>query len=74
MGRASNSRKFKVIDSMIKNDLNAWSILYRIAYFVPLSQLERAYLEAVAQNCGMTYIGNQTDVVRLSYASEAKGN
>lgn len=56
MARMSNSRKLKVIERMARKDLNAWSILYRIAYFVPLSQLERAYDEAVAQSVGMTFI------------------
>lgn len=59
MARASSSRKSKVIDKMIRQDLNAWHILYRISYFVPLSQLERAYDEAVAQSVGMTFISKQ---------------
>ena len=59
MARMSSSRKSKVIDKMIRKDLNAWAILYRISYFVPLSQLERAYDEAVAQSVGMTFISKQ---------------
>lgn len=63
MARASNSRKSKVIDRMIRKDLNAWSILYRIAYFVPLSQLERAYNEVLAESVGMKFI--KSEVVRI---------
>lgn len=59
MARMSSSRKFKVIDKMIRKDLNAWAILYRVSYFVPLSQLERAYDEAVAQSVGVTFISKQ---------------
>lgn len=63
MARASSSRKSKVIDRMIRKDLNAWSILYRIAYFVPLSQLERAYNEVLAESVGMKFI--KSEVVRI---------
>lgn len=59
MARMSSSRKYKVIDKMIRKDLNAWAILYRVSYFVPLSQLERAYDEAVAQSVGVTFISKQ---------------
>lgn len=59
MARMSSSRKYKVIDRMARKDLNAWAILYRIAYFVPLSQLERAYDEALAQSCGFTFISKE---------------
>ena len=50
------SRKHKVVERMIKADLDAWAILYRLAYLVPLSQLERAYDEAVALSSGFTFI------------------
>lgn len=62
MGRASSSRKLKVIDQMARKDLNAWSILYRIAYFVPLSQLERAYHEVLAESVGFKFV--KSEVVR----------
>lgn len=59
MARMSNSRKNKVIERMIRADLNAWRILFRIAYFVPLSQLEHAYKSEIAESVGMTYVKSE---------------
>jgi hypothetical protein len=53
------SRKQKVIERMASKELNAWAILYRIAYFVPLSQLEQAYNSALAEQHGMTFIKSE---------------
>ena len=67
MSRASSSRKNKVVAEMIRKDLDAWVILYRIAYFVPLSQLERAYHEVLAESVGMKFIKSEIEVVKKGY-------
>lgn len=70
--RASNSRKHKIVEKMIRAEVNPWSVLFNLSYFIPLSQLENALYQGVASKVGATHI--KTEVVRLSYNNERTSN
>ena len=72
MSRASNSRKHKVVEQMIAKGLNPWAILFNLSYFIPLSRLEHALYQGIADSVGAIHI--KTEVVRLSYNNERTEN
>lgn len=55
-GRASNSRKHKIIEDMIKAELNPWAILFGLSWYIPLTRLERALRVGKAEKVGLVYI------------------